>query len=408
MFNKICIIGVGLIGGSLASALKSHHLAKTITAYDAQPDHLEQALSLGIIDQTTSSMKDALFGADLIIICAPLSAYESLAERIEPYLEDQTIITDVGSIKEYAIEQFRQALPFEKFTRFIPAHPIAGTEKSGPSSYVDDLFKGRNLIITPLSASDKQAALTVQTMWEKLGSHVEFMDYEKHDFIYATVSHSIQFLATCYAVACQKHLKTYDQCDDAFKAFIRLSGSNAAMWRDIFLFNAKKIDISLDLFARNAQMLRDNIADSSHHDELERALALSATRRTLMEEVDDASKTPIFTAHSYHHLGENDRVWIDLLPKLLACLIMQGIARSEYPYATGAGLRSLSHPILLQDATSAQTILSHKKPLLRGLDQFIKEFNAMRKMLQNEDGKALFTSIEKGNELYIRLVQPTP
>ena len=241
MIDKICIIGVGLIGGSFAAGLKQSNQVQTIVGFGRHEDSLIKAKSLGIIDEYSLDIATALQNVDMVLIATPVDSFGAILELIKPHVTDAVIISDVGSTKGSVIDIAKQV--FGKVpTRFIPAHPIAGKEKSGVEASDGTLFDNKRVILTPEDNADVQAIEAVSELWQTLGARVETMTHQKHDDLLAMTSHLPHMLA----FGLMNYLVTNnpDACDYAaggFKDFSRIASSDAVMWRDICLNNSTDI-----------------------------------------------------------------------------------------------------------------------------------------------------------------------
>ena len=193
MFKKVCIIGCGLIGSSLARAIKKNNLAKKVVSSNRSQIVNKKVIKLKIVDESSSDTKKMVDGSDLIIIAAPLSSYEDIILKIKNSLKNGTILTDVGSVKENVIKLIEKHVP--KNISWIPSHPIAGTEESGPESGFSELFKNRWCILTPSKKSKTKDIKLLQMFWEKVGSKVNIMDAKKHDYILSITSHIPHLIA---------------------------------------------------------------------------------------------------------------------------------------------------------------------------------------------------------------------
>ena len=241
MIDKICIIGVGLIGGSFAAGLKQSNQVQTIVGFGRHEDSLIKAKSLGIIDEYSLDIATALQNVDMVLIATPVDSFGAVLGLIKPHVTDAVIISDVGSTKGSVIDIAKQV--FGKVpTRFIPAHPIAGKEKSGVEASDGTLFDNKRVILTPEDNADVQAMEAVSELWQTLGARVETMTHQKHDDLLAMTSHLPHMLA----FGLMNYLVTNnpDACDYAaggFKDFSRIASSDAVMWRDICLNNSTDI-----------------------------------------------------------------------------------------------------------------------------------------------------------------------
>ena len=237
--NKLVIFGVGLIGGSLALALKRANPNLHITGIGRSGDSLQTARELGIIDSIATDAESALAGADMVVIAAPVAQTATILQTITPHLSNDTVITDVGSTKADVIEAAKLALG-AKFTQFVPGHPIAGAERSGASAARPDLFQDKNLVLTPTAVTDPQAVQKVQRMWEVAGAKVQSMTATEHDSIFAAVSHLPHLLAFALVdeIAARPNAsQLFDFAASGFRDFTRIAGSSPEMWRDISLAN---------------------------------------------------------------------------------------------------------------------------------------------------------------------------
>jgi len=242
ILNKLVIIGVGLIGGSFALALRKAGLVKYIVGLGRSRENLQRALELGILDGITDDFSLALKNADLVFLSIPVGQTTKILSQIAPHLESKTIITDAGSTKQDVIAAARSFL-LGHLKNFIPGHPIAGAEQSGVNAANADLFRDKNLILTPLDETDTNALERVKKLWQGCGARISQMNAYQHDEILAAMSHLPHLLA----VALMNHTcssSTGDSPDDlmrfagsGFRDFTRIAGSSPEMWRDICLAN---------------------------------------------------------------------------------------------------------------------------------------------------------------------------
>jgi cyclohexadieny/prephenate dehydrogenase len=244
MFRRVAIIGLGLIGSSLARLIKREGLAQTIVGYARTEATMKTSLRLGFIDRATSTPEDAVRGADLVVIATPVGAYAAIAEAIGPHLAPGAIVTDVGSVKAAVVRDVAPHLP--SGVHFVPAHPVAGTEYSGPEAGFADVFKGRWCILTPPPGTDEIAVKKMAELWRLAGSQVDVMDPEHHDKVLAITSHLPHVIAYCIvgtATDLEEHLKgeVVKFAAGGFRDFTRIAASDPVMWRDIFLNNRDAI-----------------------------------------------------------------------------------------------------------------------------------------------------------------------
>ena len=250
MFQKVAFIGAGLIGSSMAHGMRRKNLAGHISAYMRNPETLEKAKKAGFADSLTNDLAACVKDADLVVLATPLGAYASLAEQIKPYLMKGAILTDVGSVKAPVIRDVAPFVP--DGVHFVPGHPIAGTEFSGPEAGFAELFDGRWTILTPPEGTDKAAVEKMVALWKALGSEVEVMDAKHHDLVLAIVSH-VPHLIAYNIVGTAADLETVTQGEvikysaSGFRDFTRIAASDPTMWRDIFLNNK---DAVLEMLGR--------------------------------------------------------------------------------------------------------------------------------------------------------------
>jgi prephenate dehydrogenase len=239
MINKLCIIGVGLIGGSLARALRAAGHVREVSGYGRSIANLQRAVELGVIDRVEVSLADAARLADVIVLAVPVGGMAEILQQLAPLLTDQVIVTDVGSVKGAVVAAARAALG-ARFPHFVPGHPIAGREQSGVAASVPDLFRHRRVILTPGTETDSTALARVRTMWEAAGAETIELTAEDHDRILSVSSHLPQMLATCLmdmVVRHDDHRAILDCAAGGFRDVTRIAGSDPVMWRDICLTN---------------------------------------------------------------------------------------------------------------------------------------------------------------------------
>ena len=268
MINKITIIGVGLIGGSLASALKSNNLANIVFGYGRDQNRLEAATKEGIIDQYSTDLKIAVDGADIVVIATPVGSFESLLYDLKPLITQHMIVTDVGSTKSSIANSAKHILD-EMLSNFIPAHPIAGKEKSGFEASDASLFLNKKVIITPLDTNLPESINTIKKMWEDVGANVDFMSSESHDELLGMTSHLPHMLAFSlvnYLVSQNPSASIY--AAGGFKDFSRIASGDAVMWSDICLNNKAQIIKHIKNYQKTLDSLVSSI-DNENNDELE-------------------------------------------------------------------------------------------------------------------------------------------
>ena len=241
MINKITIIGVGLIGGSLARALKERNLAKVVFGYGRDQSRLEEAQKSNIIDASSTNIKEAIDEANIIVIATPVGTFKDILHQIEPLISSNVIITDVGSTKSDIVNIVNDVLR-DKSSYFIPAHPIAGKERSGFEVSDSKLYDGKKVIITPQETNSPESIDVIDQMWKNVGADVDFMSAESHDNLLGMTSHLPHMLAFSlvnYLVDQNPNASIY--AGGGFKDFSRIASGDAIMWRDICLQNKNQI-----------------------------------------------------------------------------------------------------------------------------------------------------------------------
>ena len=265
MIERLCIIGTGLIGGSLARALREAGACQEVVGAGRNTGNLQTAVDLGVIDRYDTDLAQAVSGADMVVVCVPLGAMEDVFRAIKDQLAEQVVLTDAGSAKGSVIEAAQRA-----FGRvpdfFVPGHPIAGTEQSGVEASFPGLYKDRRVILTPLPETDAHATDRVRDMWEAAGARVTEMDPLHHDAILAATSHLPHVLAYTLVDSLSKlddSDELFEYAAGGFRDFTRIASSDPVMWRDICLANGDAIQLMIEHFIGDLQGLKQAV---QHHD----------------------------------------------------------------------------------------------------------------------------------------------
>ena len=259
LFNKIALIGIGLIGSSLARVIREKNLAEHIAIMSRSQATLDEARALDLGDIYSTDSEEIVRHADLIIVSVPVGASGAVAKDIAFHLKPGAIVTDVGSTKASVIEQMLPHIP--EGVHFIPGHPIAGTERSGPEAGFAELFEGRWCILTPLEGTDPEAQEKLSNFWRACGSKIDVMDHEHHDRVLAVVSHLPQIISY-NIVGTASDLETVTDSEvikysaSGFRDFTRLAASDPTMWRDICLHNQDAILEMLSRFSEDLSSLQ--------------------------------------------------------------------------------------------------------------------------------------------------------
>jgi len=259
LFERVALIGIGLIGSSVARRVKRDGLARSIVCCAKSERSRKTALALGIVDEAYARAEDCVAGADLVMLCSPLGTYAALAEAIAPHLRKGTILTDVGSVKEQAIAHVAPHVPAG--VHFVPGHPVAGTEHSGPEAGFPELFDGRWCILTPPAGTDEAAIERLAQFWRRAGMNIERMNAKHHDIVLAITSHLPHLIAYCI-VGTATHLEELTNTEvikfaaGGFRDFTRIAASDPVMWRDVFLDNREAVLEMLGRFSEDLTALQ--------------------------------------------------------------------------------------------------------------------------------------------------------
>jgi cyclohexadieny/prephenate dehydrogenase len=287
LFQRVALLGMGLIGSSIARAARARGgIAGEIVAHAKSPRTLARVAELGIADRVEADAGAAVQGADCVILCAPVGAYADLATAIAPHMARGAILTDVGSTKQSVIRDVAPLVP--KHVHFVPAHPLAGTEHSGPDAGFAELFEGRWALLTPPAGTDAASVERVAELWRRLGSMVSVMEPAHHDRVLAIVSHLPHLIAfticgTADDLADETRQQVLQFAATGFRDFTRIAASDPTMWRDVFLNNREALLEMLARFTEDAQAMAKAVrrGDASYiEDKIERGRKI---RRSLIE-----------------------------------------------------------------------------------------------------------------------------
>ena len=261
-FSKVTFIGFGLINSSLAHVFKLKTLAKETTAFSRSKETREKIKNLNIVDNVNDNIRESVKDSDLIVLGVPVGAMESIVGEIAPFLKSGTIITDVGSVKKHIIDSLLPILPSDVY--FVPGHPIAGTEKSGPEAGFAELFNGRWCILTPNKNTSQVALEKVKFIWEQAGMQIATMDAEYHDRVLAITSHiphlvAFSIVGTVTELEDQLKTEVIKYSAGGFRDFTRIAASDPIMWRDVFLNNSEAVLEMLGRFIEDLTALQKSI-----------------------------------------------------------------------------------------------------------------------------------------------------
>lgn len=258
-FDRVALIGLGLIGSSLSHVMRREHLAGHIAGHARSPETRDIARQHGLVDSIHESAAEAVRDADLVILCVPVGANAAIAKEIAPALKPGAIVTDVGSVKAQVVRDVKPHMP--EGVHLIPGHPVAGTEQSGPLSGFAELFANRWCILTPLPDSDPQQVERLEAFWRACGSNVERMSPEHHDIVLAITSHlphliAYNIVATAADVEDVTNSEVIKFSAGGFRDFTRIAASDPTMWRDIFLSNKDAVLEMLGRFSEDLSVLQ--------------------------------------------------------------------------------------------------------------------------------------------------------
>ncbi len=355
---QLAVLGAGQIGGSFAAAIKHADEMITVHAYDPMAVHLDYLLQQGVIDYAASSPVKAVANADIILFSCPLSSYQPIAHSIAPHLKPGAIVTDVGSVKSgmWALA------PLLPAARIVPAHPIAGTEKSGALAMNADLFRNKLCILTPTPQTDAQAIAAIETLWHCVGSDTMHMPAEVHDQVYAHVSHLPHFIAFITADFYAKQQVVLEQNDIRVQKFLRIAHSDPRMWADIALANREAL------------------------------LAACATLTAVLTHVISELETGEQGTHNPHAITA-------LLPRVIASTLVSSIALYERQCGmnlkafAGAGLRDMIAPAMQSPQADMEAISNAAGTVAALLHGWLAEFHAFTNCIGAEDATAIFSAL---------------
>ena len=293
MFKKVCIIGCGLIGSSLARAIKKHKLSEKIVSSNRSDFVNKKVIKLKIVDDSSPDTKKMVSESDLIIIATPLSSYENVILRIKDSLKSGVILTDVGSVKRNVISLVEKIIP--KNVSWISSHPIAGTEESGPDSGFSELFKNRWCILTPSKKAKEKDIKILKSFWKKIGSKVDIMNAKQHDYILSITSHIPHLIAynivnTSMNIQDEKQSNIIKYSGGGLRDFTRIAASNPIMWRDIFIQNKINTSKTIEKFISNLKILKKAIENEDEKKLQEIFTKTKKIRKEIIKAGEDISE----------------------------------------------------------------------------------------------------------------------
>jgi cyclohexadieny/prephenate dehydrogenase len=302
LFDTMALIGVGLIGSSIARAARATGAVREIVATARSPKTRARVAELGLADRVADTNAEAVTGADLVIVCIPVGVCGDVAKEIGPHLKQGATVSDVGSVKAAIVRDMGPHLP--KTINFVPAHPVAGTEHSGPDAGFAELFDGRWCILTPPPGTDAQAVERLAAFWRLLGANVEIMTPEHHDLVLAVTSH-LPHLIAYTIVGTADELQTVTRSEvlkfsaGGFRDFTRIAASDPIMWRDVFLNNKEAVLEMLGRFNEDVAALTKAIRRGDGTALFEHFSRTRAIRRGVIEAGQDTAAADFGRPHGH-------------------------------------------------------------------------------------------------------------
>jgi cyclohexadieny/prephenate dehydrogenase len=303
IFQRLALIGVGLIGSSIARAARAQNAARSIVATARSQATRQRVRELGIADEVTETSAEAAKGADCIIVCVPVGACGVVAAEIGASIAPGAIVSDVGSVKGAVIRDMAPHIPAH--AQLVPAHPVAGTEYSGPDAGFAELFENRWCILTPPDGADKKAVEKLKAFWQKIGANVEVMDATHHDLVLAITSH-LPHLIAYNIVGTAADLETGTRSEvikfsaGGFRDFTRIAASDPTMWRDVFLNNKEAVLEMLGRFNEDLAALTRAIRTGDGDTLFERFTRTRAIRRSIIEIGQETAEPDFGRRHGTH------------------------------------------------------------------------------------------------------------
>jgi prephenate dehydrogenase len=291
VFKRLCVIGTGLIGGSIARAARAQGLCQEVVAFGREKNlpNLQLAKQLGVIDQFYTDIAAALEGSDFVMIATPVGSMQSIFELIKPYWNDRALYSDAGSTKASVVAAVNAVFGYVP-NNFVPAHPIAGAERSGVDASDAELFKNRRLIITPLDDTDPQAVDKLSRFWQRIGSSVSVMSVEHHDTVLAATSHLPHLLAFALVGLLgrkDEQREIFRYAAGGFKDFSRIASSDPTMWMDICLANKQEIIPLLQQFKAELNTIEQALAADQGQQLFDTFTYARNARQRFLDTLDD-------------------------------------------------------------------------------------------------------------------------
>lgn len=404
IFKRLSIVGLGVIGGSLAKAITNKKLAENIIAYDNNSKSLKYALNNKIITKIASGFKQLCEDSDCIIICVPPRSFKTILENLLPYIEETTIIMDVSSVKKSIVEIAKTTLPNKLLSLFVPAHPIAGSEKNGILASNVNLFNNKKAFITPIESTSPEAIKIITNLWEAIGSQVFVTKPEEHDKIYAEFSHTPQLIAFAIMKVLENlELDAFEMLkaniDEQFKKFIRIAASEVSMWVDIFIENKKFILESLKSIDKNIKNLIVDLEKNIHSLKINLVLVSKNWNDNFSSfEVESKSMLPNLQGD----MQEEVAIIIRKFPAIISYIVFESCSYN-CSYA-GAGFRDLTYPLKTLGEKFDNLSSSELSIIKDILNDFCLTIAFFENLLEENNIQKLKSEINNCKEVYNKIV----
>ncbi len=380
-FSHIAIIGLGQMGASLGLALKSGGVTAHITGFDPNPHHADTALSLHAIDTIAPTDAAAVHAAELIILCAPVGAYASIAASIAPHLAAGALITDVGSIKAQAVRDVAPHLPAHAC--FVPSHPVAGSEKTGPQHARANFFERKLFLITPQDDTLPEAIDLIAALWNITGANVEVLPPELHDQIYALMSHLPQLMCFAAMPVLRAQGANLLDDDDVYARFIRIGRSDPLMWRDVFLNNAVHVLATASQVQHIVQHMRDE-------------LLLGSAGNT---ETPDAAERMYLLKNSWPRMLASSLI--------VAAELYEGQLGTRIARFAAGGFTDFTSPAMFAPEDDMHRVSSGAALMIAWLNDYLVRHNAIMTAIETADADGMLALLRECQSDGLALLAPS-
>ena len=419
LFNRLALIGVGLIGSSIARAARAQGVVREIVATARTEATRARVAELGIADQVVATAAEAVADADLVIVCIPVGACGAVAQEIGAHLKAGAIVSDVGSVKGSVVKDMRPHLPAA--VHFVPAHPVAGTENSGPDSGFAELFANRWCILTPPEDAEPAAVERLAAFWRAFGANVETMSPEHHDLVLAVTSHLPHLIAytivgTAEGLSKLMGFEVLQYAGKAFRQFTRIAASDPTMWRDIFITNRNAVLEMLGSFNEDLSTLTRAMRERDRDRLLTQFSHVGAIRRGIVaigqDTPEDYTETLDFDESRSVYKGLVPAA-VSHLPHLIAFAIintadeLSQVTRSEVLQFSAGGFRDFTHIATSDPDTWTKVLINNRTAVIEVLGRFNEDLSKLTRSIRRQDGDALFEFFKRIRQIRRGLVGTT-